>query len=287
VTTEKQDSPFWAAIDKSLKVLLTISSAGFVILDVFIIFSRMFYRYTLEWIEGDALIQVQRLLAGQALYVKPTVNYVPLIYPPIYFYFAAAIAKIMGLGFGALRLTSFLSTVICALVIFLIVKETTKSNFSAFLGIGVFAATFMLTGQWFDIARVDMLSNALVILAVYFVRERAQKRSILLDILGGIFFSLSILTKQQTLLIVIAVILYYAIFNWRAAARIFLSFGFTTAILFGLFWLTSEGWVSYYLITIPAAHVCVKFFYRPVLAYARFFHRRDYPYLFQHKSCAP
>ena len=50
------------------------------------------------------LVQVSRLLAGKALYVPPSIDFVPLIYPPLFFYASALIAKIIGLGFGALRL---------------------------------------------------------------------------------------------------------------------------------------------------------------------------------------
>jgi 4-amino-4-deoxy-L-arabinose transferase-like glycosyltransferase len=154
--------------------LVIASCLAFIGIDLFIIFSRMFYPYQLEWMEGVALVQVNRLLAGKALYVPPSIDFVPLIYPPFYFYASAIIAKLIGLGFGALRLVSFLSSVICATIIYLAVKEQTNSKFAAFLGAGIFASTFMLTGQWFDIARTDMLAAALSMLGIYLAREPAN-----------------------------------------------------------------------------------------------------------------
>src|ERR1700690_949343 len=180
-------------ITKTFRGLVISFCIGFIAVDLFIIFSRMFYPYQLEWMEGVALVQVNRVLTGKTLYVPPSVDFVPLIYPPLYFYVSAGIAKIIGLGFGALRLVSFLSSALCALVICLAVNEKTNSKLSALLGAGVFASTFMLTGQWFDIARTDMLAAGLSMLGIYLAREinnvtlseGKSRRAISNDLLSG------------------------------------------------------------------------------------------------------
>ena len=154
--------------------LVIASCVAFIGLDLFIIFSRLFYPYQLEWMEGAGLIQVSRLLAGKAFYVPPSIDFIPLIYPPLYFCASAIIAKLIGLGFGALRLVSFLSSALCATIIYLAVREKTDSKFAALLGAGCFASAFMLTGQWFDIARTDMLAAGLSILGIYLAREPAN-----------------------------------------------------------------------------------------------------------------
>jgi 4-amino-4-deoxy-L-arabinose transferase-like glycosyltransferase len=275
---------------------------AFIGLDLFIIFSRLFYPYQLEWMEGAGLVQVSRLLAGKAFYFPPSIDFVPLIYPPLYFYASAIIVKLIGLGFGSLRLVSFLSSALCAAIIFLAVKEKTNSKFAALLGAGVFASAFMLSGQWFDIARTDMLAAGLSMLGIYLAREPAnnvtlsrssacasaatERRSHFAgtgerseeaakslkppknetpqslgsfrvtygDLLSGLIFALAFLTKQSALGVGLAVIVYYLIFNWRRAIVLTLSFGLFLAILYGIFWLNSAGWINYYLFTIPAAH---------------------------------
>ena len=204
------------------KGLIIVFCFAFIGLDLFIIFSRMLYPYQLEWMEGAGLVQVNRLLAGKTLYVPPSIDFVPLIYPPLYFYVSAGIAKMIGLGFGALRLVSFLSSVLCAASIYLAVKEKTNSKFAALLGAGCFSSTFMLTGQWFDIARTDMLAAALSMLGIYLSRESANNvtlskaKSLKLpkdetlqslhsfrvtykDLLSGLIFALAFLTKQSAL----------------------------------------------------------------------------------------
>ena len=270
---------------KIFKGLIVFICFAFIGIDLFIIFSRMFYPYQLEWMEGAGLVQVSRLLAGKTLYVPPSIDFVPLIYPPLYFYASAIIAKLIGLGFGALRLVSFLSSALCAVIIYLAVREKTNSKFAAFLGAGCFASAFMLTGQWFDIARTDMLAAGLSILGIYLAREPANNvtlpkghrddvseakslkppknetplslgsfRGTYRDLLSGLIFALAFLTKQSALGVVLAAILYYFLFNWRRAIRLTLSFGLSIAIIYGIFWLNSAGWINYYLFTIPAAH---------------------------------
>ena len=243
----------------------------FIAIDLFIIFSRIFYPYQLEWMEGAGLVQVSRLLADKAFYVPPSIDFVPLIYPPLYFYASAIIAKLIGLGFTALRLVSFLSSALCATIIYLAVKEKTNSKFAAFLGSGVFASTFMLTGQWFDIARTDMLAAGLSMLGIYLAREQVDNvtlpkghrddvseakslRATYKILFSGLFFALAFLSKQSALIVALAAILYYFLFNWRRAIVLTLSFGLFLAILYGIFWLNSAGWINYYLFTIPAAH---------------------------------
>ena len=239
-------------IEKAFKGLVIVLSLAFIGIDLFIIFSRMFYPYQLEWMEGAGLVQVNRLLAGKTLYVPPSIYFVPLIYPPLFFYASAIIAKLVGLGFGALRLVSFLSSAVCALVIYLAVKEKTNSKFAALLGAGIFASTFMLAGQWFDIARTDMLAAGLSILGIYLARE--SKDNFIAILFSGLVFALAFLTKQSGLIVGLAAILYYLLFNWRRAITLTLSFVLSLAILYGVFWLNSAGWINYYLFTIPAAH---------------------------------
>jgi len=238
----------------TLRGLLSILCIGFIVMDMFIIFSRMFYPYQLEWMEGASLIQVKRLMAGQALYTPPSINYVPLIYPPLFFYASAGIAKLIGFGFGALRFVSFLSSAICAFIIYAIIAETTNSKFAGLLGAGCFVSTFLLAGQWFDIARTDMFAAVLSMLAIYLAREKDDHKNVKI-LLSGLLFALAFLTRQGALLVGLAAILYYSIFNWRRASWLALSFGLSFTILYTIFWFNSTGWISFYLFTIPSAHV--------------------------------
>ena len=273
----------WRKADTGLRVLLFLICMGFVLGDLFVIFSRMFYPYQLEWLEGASLIQVKRLVAGQALYTPPSIYYVPLVYPPLFFYAGKAIAAIIGLGFGALRLVSFLSSVVCALCIYMAIADKTNIRFASWLGVGCLASTFLLTGQWFDIARTDMFAAAISILAMYMGREKEDSTGCRINsftvccnvnlpiglksklmgetggnnlriLISGVLFALALLAKQSALLVGCAAVLYYLLFNWRRGIWLGLSFGLSFTILYVIFWFRSGGWISYYLFTLPSAH---------------------------------
>ena len=55
-------------------------------------------------------MEVQRILAGHALYASASVGYVPDGYPPLYFATSAAAASVLGLGYLPLRLVSLVSS---------------------------------------------------------------------------------------------------------------------------------------------------------------------------------
>ena len=85
------------------------------------------YPFELEWMEGGAVEMVGRVLHGQALYVAPSLHYVPYTYPPLYFWMSALVAKMTGLSFLPLRLVSLVSSVGCFGLLFWMVKRETRA----------------------------------------------------------------------------------------------------------------------------------------------------------------
>lgn len=190
------------------------------------------------------LDQVQRLVNGESIYVKPDINFVPFLYPPLYFYLSAAASMVFGDGLLPLRLVSFGASLVSFTSIFLIVRNETKNLWAAFLSVGLFAATFRVTGAWLDIARVDSLFLALWLMFIYFARSGESLRS---SLLAGIFAALAILTKQTTLVLCLPVLVYLFWWNKKHAlvtlAVAALIAGTTTLILE----YTSTGWYTYYV----------------------------------------
>src|SRR6185437_16781118 len=66
---------------------------------LFVALLRLDYPFALEQLEGNSLVEVHRILAGQALYPAPSVEYVPDGYPPLYFYVSAAAARVLGASY--------------------------------------------------------------------------------------------------------------------------------------------------------------------------------------------
>src|SRR5439155_22063906 len=88
---------------------------------------RMSYPFEVEWMEGGSVDHVRRILDGKKLYVAPSLDFVPYTYTPLYFYAAAAVAKVTGIGFFPLRFLSTAATAAnLALLYFIVRRETTS-----------------------------------------------------------------------------------------------------------------------------------------------------------------
>jgi 4-amino-4-deoxy-L-arabinose transferase-like glycosyltransferase len=216
----------------------------------FIVISRINYRYDLEWMEGASLIEVYRIFFGQNLYVQPSLNYIPSIYPPLYFYLSAALAKIIGIGFLPLRIISITSSIGCLLVIFQAVKEKTQSIFCGFIAAGGFVAIFRLGGAWFDIARIDMLFIFLCLAGTYTLAKQTTKASII----AGIFFSLALLTKQTAISIFGVLVITTLILFKKQTIPFICSFTFLTLVIYYYLNSSSNGWYQYYTLILPTSY---------------------------------
>jgi hypothetical protein len=227
-----------------LRYALFSIAVSYLIIYLWMAYYRLRYPFDLEWIEGGMVDQVQRLIHGQSMYVAPSINFVPFLYPPLYFYFSAIASLIFGGGPFPLRLVSFIASLVSFTTIFLIVRDETKNWWAALLSAGLFAATFRLTGAWLDIARVDSLFLAFWLLFIYFVRGR---KSIGYSVLTGILAAMAYLTKQTALIACLPVLAYLFWCNWKYAlsslAVATLTIGITTLVLNH----TSAGWYTYYV----------------------------------------
>ena len=119
---------------------------------------------------------MQRAAAGHGLYVQPSLHYVPWPYPPMYFWTSAAVAYVTGVGFLALRLVSFTASLATFVVIYILVRSGTSDRVAGVCAVGLYAATFRLSGAWLDLGRVDSLFLLLFLLAVLVARRARSWR---------------------------------------------------------------------------------------------------------------
>ena len=238
-----------------LKMLFPGVAFFYILLYLFVALSRMTYPFELEWMEGASVIHVKRILEAQALYSRPTIEFSPFFYPPLYFYLSAFFSMILGLGFLPLRMVSFLSSLGIFIIIYVWVKEETHDKGAGIIAAGLFSATFGLSGFWFDIARVDSLFLFFSLMAIYLIKLRTSPRSF---ILAGMFFSLSYLTKQTALIFAVPIMIY--ILTCKRSLIFF--FLVTTLVGIGgttlLLHILTRGWISYYLFYLPRNHEIIK-----------------------------
>ncbi len=236
--------------------LLLVGAACFLLVYLIIAVARLAYPFELEWMEGGSVLQVQRILQGQSLYVAPSLNFIPFIYTPLYFYVSALVAQVTGDGFFPLRLVSFLSSLGCFAFIFMMVRRRTASLSAACLATGLFAATFRISGAWFDIARVDSLFLCLLLAGLYtFDSTRVPIRTLVSPAL----LFLAFFTKQTAL--IIAAGLCVAVLLTRKGPERYgflLSFLLLMAGSFVIMNALTAGWYKYYVFDLPAQHHMVK-----------------------------
>jgi len=237
---------------RALPALVLIGACGYVVTYLFLAIVHLRYPFELEWMEGGAVDHVRHILAGNRLYAHPSIEFVPFIYTPLYFYVSAAVSKLFGVGFFSLRLVSVVSSIGCLAVIARFVHRETGSRLAACLAAGLFAGTYRESTAFMDIARVDSLALVLYLLGLYALRFREGMPGRLIAV--G-FFLLSFLTKQS-MLVAVAPLAVHALFadGWKRG----LAFGVALFGLIGLSVLGLDllhgGWFRYYAFFLPSQH---------------------------------
>jgi 4-amino-4-deoxy-L-arabinose transferase-like glycosyltransferase len=233
---------------KFLRYLLLFVAVCFLALYLILAFLRIRYPFELEWMEGACVDHVLRILSLERLYVAPSLEFVPFMYTPLYFYVSAAVSKIVGVGFLPLRLVSFVSSLGSLFLIFLFVRRETKSGFWAIVSSSLFAATFRASGAWFDIARADSLFLVLILAGLYLLRFKNSPESYLF---AGLLFSLSFLTKQTALIISLPMMLYCLLSDRRRSVYFIGTVAVMIAASTYVLNYIHDGWYAYYVSELP------------------------------------
>ena len=211
---------------------------------LYVALHRIGYPYELEWLEGGAVEIVRRVAEGQAIYVQPSMHYVPYPYTPLYFWVSGALAHVTGVGFLPLRLVSLLSSLGCCVVLIRIVWSETGDLVAGILASGLFTATFAVSGAWLDIGRVDSFSLLLLLLALYEARHAEDHRR---GIGVGVLVFLAFMAKQDTLIAAAPVLVLLIVTKRRAGAAALTA---AVALLVGstvVLNATTHDWYGYYV----------------------------------------
>ncbi len=240
------------AADRALRIALALVSLLALAAFVGVAFARIGHPYELEWIEGGMRETVRRVLAGQPLYVAPSIEYVPFLYPPLYFHASALFARVMGEGFEALRAVSLVAS-LASLV--LIARLASRGGFGAATGLiaaGLFAAAYAKGGAWLDLGRVDALFLALTLGAIAVLA--GARTGFTRGAMAGALFGVAYLTKQPAALIAVPFAALLALEDRRGLAGFAVAFA---GVAFGIHLAidrASGGWYSFYALELPRAH---------------------------------
>ncbi len=251
-----------------LKAVLVMSALFYLFLFLFIAIKRLAYPFELEFMEGGSLMQVMRLLRSKSLYVEPSLDYVPLLYPPLYFYLAAWITDFFSFGFLPLRLISLISTLGSMGCIYLLIRKY-ANLFYAVLSVGLYAACFYLCGAWYDIARVDALFLFLILAGIVFL----QRQTPWTVILSSLFFLLAFMTKQIAVVIFLGSVLALALSRAPRYLKILYPLPFIVLVIpyIAVMQTLSDHWFWFYLFVLPGQHevlpaMLLKFWQHDILS---------------------
>ena len=249
---------FPGKLTKALRVGLTLLAVAYLALFLGVALGRLGYPYELEWMEGGMHEHVRRILAGEPIYTRPSLEFTAYIYPPFYYVAGALVTKLIGAGLPALRTVSLLSALGIFGMIFLIVKRETRSIFSGLVAAGLFAACFRAGGAWLDLARNDSLLLLLALGGIFVLRARPDTAG---SVTAAVLFGLGFLTKQTALMVALPL----AIFclsplpgtyeeTWRRRlifpGLLALLAGGGSLLMNGL----TGGWYGWYIFSLPRQH---------------------------------
>ncbi len=249
--TARAGSPgrFSACAAQQVAALVGLAALGAYL---YVAANRIGYPFALEWLEGNSLVEVRRILAGQQLYPAPGVGYVPDGYPPLYFAVGAAAARLLGASYLTLRLVSLMSSLACFWLLARLVRRETGSAAAGTAAAGLLAATYFATGTWFDVARVDSLFLALSLAGLYAARRMDGWRG---AVTAGALLAAAALTKQTGLAEGVAVL---AVLLAGPRRRLAAVAALTWAAVVGLstlaLGLASGGWYVYYVFALMGQH---------------------------------
>ena len=224
--------------------LLVLSFVGVVAL-------RSRHPFELEWMEGGMLAHVGRVLRGQPVYAAPDLDFVSFLYPPLYYYAAAALSWLVGEGFGPLRALSIASAVASFGLLYRIVWRESHSRAGAAVAAGLLVASYERSGAWFDLARNDSFSLLWLLLVVERLRAARTPAN---AALAGLALAAAFFVKQS----VVVVAAPLALACWWIDRRQALLFAATAAAAAAVgvlaLDLSSGGWFSYYTLWLPRHH---------------------------------
>lgn len=234
-------------LSRALTFLLLLFYAGFF---VALAGMRLAYPFEVEFLEGLMADHALRITQGLEIYVRPTMEFIPVLYTPFYSYASATAMEVVGVSLLAPRLVTLLATLGSTLLIGLMIAKALRSRSAALLGAGMFIATYGSLGFFFDVARVDSLFVALLLATLYALQSGMGTRNI---IGSALCITLAFFTKQQALPFAVLIALWLLYRNWKQGLLWTALVG--GLILAGIAWFNyrTDGWFDYYVFTVPRA----------------------------------
>lgn len=200
--------------------------------------------------EGGLSDHVRRVMQGQPLYGAPSLDFVPFLYTPGYYWICAAFAWTGDLAFTVPRAVSAGATIVTMACLVLMVWRETRSLLWGGVAAGAYGAAAPSTQAWYALVQVDSVLMMFVAIAMAVLQAAGRPGHYFL---AGLAFAAAFWCKQSGLLIALLFVGLFVFVQWRSALAVLA--GLAAGIVPLLVWLqiASDGWFLFYTFGIPMA----------------------------------
>jgi hypothetical protein len=213
--------------------------------------ARLPYPYDLEWMEGGVLAHAWRLQNDLPLYQPPTVDWVPLFYPPGYSFVVATLAEVFPLGAPLGRAVSVTATLAAVAALLFFSWRRYQAIVPGLIAGLLYLLAYPHVGAFMDLVRADALFVGLTAWSVVLTLERNKTACRI----GALLLFLAFAVKHNAAMIGVPL----ALGLWvQRGFKHALGWALCSAVP-ALLWL---GWMQWqtdgafltYLLEVPGAH---------------------------------
>jgi hypothetical protein len=231
--------------------ILVFFAFGFAVLYLLVSVSRITYPYDLDFIEDSMLMQSWQFARGLPVFAAPNAEFVPHQYMPLYSWLGGLLLRVTGPEYLALRLLSFASVAAAAALLFWVARRESGTIWLGIVCAGLYLAGYRLTGQWYELVRVDSLYLALSLggIALVIYSEGRNWRMFA----AAVLLALAFWTKQTALLYGIGFALYVVVLFGRRVVWFLFPYAVLTIGAYGLVDQATGGWFWFHTVTVSSS----------------------------------
>lgn len=240
--------------DRAVRVVRAVVVAlGAVLLGLtlFVVVRRFLYPTEGEWMTGAMREAIERVRDGKPLYGPPSATFIPFVYPPLFFWTSAALAKVVS-SFAAGKLVSIIAAIATGFGIYRIARSLGATRAWSRMALLLHLCSYSLTILFYDLERVDALYAAISVVALTVLFGKPSTRS---DAVAGLLLGLAFFAKQSGLFTFAATVFGLALAGERRRAGVVLASGLAVLVSLSVYLqITTDGWFAYYCWKLPRSH---------------------------------
>jgi hypothetical protein len=240
-----------AVVTRALRAVVVAGSVALFGLFAYVVAARFAIPIELEWMGGTVLDHVERVVQGKPIYTAPTVDWIPFLYTPLYYWVSGTLARVVPI-LVACRVVSIAATLATSALVWRLSRRLGATHLWAIAAVGCFYGAYSLTGYWYDLERADALCVAMILAGTSIAIESAGATG---AVVAGLVLGLAFHAKQQALGVAFFVGVGLLLAGGLRRALAF-AVGAVLGIapLFAWLHVTTHGWFDYYCVKMGAAH---------------------------------